>query len=136
MLAEVAADRHATPLRELCREILTVPPSLPLPRLFDRLLERREHIALVVGEFGGTEGVVTMEDVMETLLGLEIVDEADRTEDMQVLARQRWAERAAKLGLVPASAEAAAAEVERERAATIRYGLTGGGPPREADGEA
>ncbi|MDX1421183.1 MAG: hemolysin family protein [Rubricoccaceae bacterium] len=129
VLAEVAADRHDTTLHDLCREILTVPPSLPLPRLFDRLLERREHIALVVGEFGGTEGVVSMEDVMETLLGLEIVDEADRTEDMQVLARRRWAERAAKLGLVPADPDAAREVVQRKRDAVIKLGLTGGEPP-------
>ena len=54
---------------------------------------------LVVDDFGGMAGVVSMEDVVETLLGMEIVDEADRNEDMQVLARSLWAKRAKAMGL-------------------------------------
>ena len=54
----------------------------------------------MIGEYGGMQGVVSMEDVLETLLGLEIMDESDNAEDMQHLARQKWKERAKKLGLV------------------------------------
>ncbi|MFO8098000.1 MAG: hypothetical protein R6T83_00080 [Salinibacter sp.] len=57
-------------------------------------------LSLVVDEYGGVAGVVTMEDVVETLLGLEIVDEADSVEDMQALARKQWFKRARELGML------------------------------------
>lgn len=94
-----ANNRGDARLDEIRRDVLTVPESLALPDLFDSLLARREHLALVVDEYGGTAGIVTMEDIVETLLGLEILDEADRTTDMQALARSRWARRAARMGL-------------------------------------
>jgi len=135
VLAAVADGRGAEPASAIAREVLTVPDSLPLPVLFDRLLERREHLAVVVGEYGGTAGVVSVEDVVETLLGLEIVDESDHEHDMQAAARARWTERAARLGLVestdPAEVAQAAAAAADERRAAIQYGITGGEPPQE-----
>jgi CBS domain containing-hemolysin-like protein len=97
--ARAVGDRSA-PLLSLKRAILSVPATLPLTALFDRLVEGRENIALVIDEFGGTAGIATMEDVVETLLGLEIVDEADTAVDMQALARKQWKKRAVHLGLV------------------------------------
>lgn len=88
------------PLKGLRREIIVVRESMPIPDLLDKLMESREHLALVVGEYGGTAGLVTIEDVIETLLGLEIMDEVDNIEDMQLLARENWKQRAKKLGLV------------------------------------
>lgn len=123
----LADDRHTTAAGDLRRPILTVPDTLKLPRLFERLLKEHEHIALVVGEYGGTAGIATMEDVVETLLGLEIVDEADTEHDMQHVARERWRERAARLGLFDQETEEAG--MEREREAGIELGLTGGQPP-------
>ncbi len=73
--------------------------ELSLQKLLDKLHEHKSHIAVVVDPYGGTAGVVTMEDYLETLLGLEIVDESDNIEDMQKLARQKWAERARDLGI-------------------------------------
>jgi CBS domain containing-hemolysin-like protein len=118
-LAQVADDAHQTPLAELRREIVAVPANQSLLEVFERLVEGREHIALVVDEYGGTAGIATMEDVIETLLGLEITDETDKTEDMQMLARDRWRDRATQLGLL-----------SEERDAVIHLGLTGGEKPR------
>ena len=57
-------------------------------------LSNRQQFALVEDEFGGTSGILTMEDVMETLLGKEIVDELDEVDDMRALARQQAAQTA------------------------------------------
>jgi CBS domain containing-hemolysin-like protein len=100
MLLRAAQEEHDVLLEDIAREMLVVRETLPLPDLLERLLDRLEHIALVVDEYGGVAGVVTMEDVVETLLGLEIVDEADSVEDMQALARQQWFKRARELGMV------------------------------------
>ncbi|MFB6231281.1 MAG: CNNM domain-containing protein [Salinibacter sp.] len=113
MLLRAAQEEFDVTLEEMARDILVVHETLPLPDLLERLLDRLEHIALVVDEYGGVAGVVTMEDVVETLLGLEIVDEADSVEDMQALARKQWFQRARELGMVseealetPAAADA------------------------------
>jgi CBS domain containing-hemolysin-like protein len=100
LLAELAEDRGDEPIHVLERKILTVSENFPIPDLFNRFLQEREHIALVVGEFGGMSGIVTMEDVIETLLGLEIVDESDSTEDMQEQAKRNWGRRAGRIGLI------------------------------------
>lgn len=87
-------------LHEYKREIKLVRSTFPVSELFEFLLDARAHIALVVDEYGGMEGIVTLEDVVETLLGLEIVDEADKTVDMQALARSLWEKRARRIGLI------------------------------------
>lgn len=104
-LTMVADDAHDTPLSSLRRDLVAVSEDEPLLEVLEQLLEGREHIALVVDEYGGTAGIATMEDVIETLLGLEITDETDRTEDMQVLAREQWRARALRLGLIDDSDE-------------------------------
>lgn len=92
-------------MADIKRDVLIVPENISIKKLFERLLESQEHIAVVVDEYGGFSGVVTMEDVVETLLGMEIVDEIDAIDDMQKLARQKWRERAKRLGIpLPGSA--------------------------------
>lgn len=88
-------------LNTYVRQIVVVPDGLLVASLFEKLLHEREHIALVVDEYGGVDGVVSMEDVLETLIGLEIVDEADATDDMREMARRRWRERRRALGTLP-----------------------------------
>ena len=92
-------------LSKLRRDIMVVNEAFPITELYNRFLEKREHIALVVDEFGGMAGIVTMEDVIETLLGLEIVDEFDNAVDMQKLARENWNKRAKRLGLIEEQSE-------------------------------
>lgn len=78
---------------EFTRDIPRVPEDIDLDSLFDLLMENEAHIALVEDPYGGTSGLVTMEDVIETLLGTEIVDEDDEVTDMQKAARARTARR-------------------------------------------
>jgi CBS domain containing-hemolysin-like protein len=119
ILLRAANNEQDLPLSKLRRPIKVVPVTTELPRLFDAMLEERIHIALAVDRFGGTAGVVTMEDVLETLIGMEIVDEVDHVDDMQELARRHWERRARKRGLIPlnTAAEAAAPEAAAEAAA-------------------
>lgn len=92
------ASGHADlPLKDFRRKLRSVPESVSLLSAFESFLEEGDHIAQVVDEYGGVEGLVTLEDVVETLLGKEIVDETDLTVDMQALAKKRWRRRARRL---------------------------------------
>lgn len=77
-------------LKDFKRDILTVPNTINLFVLFNRLVQKKEHISIVVDEYGGFDGIITMEDIIETLLGLEIIDESDQVIDMQKHAKQIW----------------------------------------------
>lgn len=100
LLAALIEQRDDTTIGSLRREITIIPENFPLPELFNRFVDRREHIALVVDQYGGMAGIVTMEDVIETMLGMEIVDEMDQDDDMQSLARDQWEKRAKARGLI------------------------------------
>lgn len=100
LLEAIIEGQGAERIGSFRREVVTVGEEHPVTELFSTLTERREHIALVLDDFGGMAGIVTMEDVIETLLGLEIVDETDGTADMRILARRHRAQRARALGLV------------------------------------
>jgi CBS domain containing-hemolysin-like protein len=100
VLEKLAEDMHTLTLKDIKREIFVVPSTIVLFTLWENLLGKKEHIALIVDEYGGFEGIVTMEDIIETLLGLEIVDEKDTITDMQEFARKRWETRQAKYNLI------------------------------------
>lgn len=97
LIAKANQEIH-TPIKQFRRDIHFVFAKLKLFDLLDLMLKQRVHIALAVGEFGEVKGLVSLEDVLETLLGLEIVDEFDRVDDMQALARQLMDRRMHRLG--------------------------------------
>jgi len=97
---EMALDNGSKTLSDLKRDIIVVERNSPLPTLFSKLVDSRNHMAMVVDEYGSVSGIVTMEDVIETLLGLEIMDESDDVSDLQHMARKSWEARAKKLGIL------------------------------------
>lgn len=99
LLLAKANNQISQQLIKHAREISFVFNKMKLFDLLDMMLKNRIHIAVVVGEYGEVKGLVTLEDVLETLLGLEIVDEIDRVEDMQELAKQLMNKRAQRIGM-------------------------------------
>ena len=97
LIAKANQEIH-TPIKHFKREITFVFAKMKLFDLLDLMLKQRVHIALAVEEFGEVKGLVSLEDVLETLLGLEIVDEIDRVDDMQALAKQLMERRMQRLG--------------------------------------
>jgi CBS domain containing-hemolysin-like protein len=87
-------------LATIKREIIVANRDLSIADLFDKLIKEKEHIALVVDEYGSVSGLVSQEDVIETLLGLEIMDESDNIADLQSYARKSWENRAKRMGIV------------------------------------
>lgn len=126
LLDKLANDHHDLKLSNIKREIMMVNEEMRLPELFDKFIAQKEQIALALDEYGGMAGIVTMEDLLETILGLEIVDESDSTRDMQEYARQRWKQRAKKLGIVPEEAiHPDKSQREEEDEDIMKYGITG-----------
>lgn len=99
ILMEAAKGNTDIKVESLKRTIYVALDTILLKPLFEDLIERKEHIAVLVDEYGGLIGIVTMEDVVETILGMEIMDEVDTIEDMQHMARRQWKKRAERVGL-------------------------------------
>lgn len=87
---KLAEDQFDLKLRDIMREIVTLDENTTLFSAWEVLLTRKEHISVVSDKYGGMEGIVTLEDIIETLLGFEILDEKDQVEDMQHYAMERW----------------------------------------------
>lgn len=101
ILLALANDKDHTQLKDIKLDAVAVSDDMLLPQLFESMLSQKIHLNIVTDQYGSLLGLVTLEDVIETLLGLEIVDETDEAPDLQLLARQKWSERAANLGLLP-----------------------------------
>lgn len=86
----VANDRDTVQLKTLVRSIDAIPETITVAQVLDEFIAKREHIFLVLDEYGGTAGVLTMEDAVESLLGIEITDESDLVADLRQLAQQRY----------------------------------------------
>lgn len=99
ILEEMVEERGNKIMADIRRDIFVVSAEKPIPDLFDVFIKQRGHIALVVDDYGNTVGIVTMEDIIETLLGLEIMDESDAVADMQAQARRNWERRAKRMGI-------------------------------------
>lgn len=88
LLAQSRGNREKT-LSMYVREIPRIPDSTSVAMATEEAIRQGAHIMLVIDEYGGVEGIVTLEDLLETLLGKEIIDEGDKTVDMQQLALNR-----------------------------------------------
>ncbi|WP_444895856.1 CNNM domain-containing protein [Microbulbifer sp. SSSA005] len=99
LLLAYAKGEHQKTLADYRREMLILPETATIYQAFQKMLSRRVQISAVMDEYGSLEGLVTLEDLLETLLGEEIVDEADKTPDRQELAKRLWRWRSKKYGL-------------------------------------
>ena len=92
-LEELAEDHFATTLGQIKRTIPLFNEEMSVADIWDNLLRHKEQIAGIIDEFGSFQGIITLEDVIETIFGLEIIDESDQVADMQQYARERWQQR-------------------------------------------
>lgn len=92
ILEKLSEDKFDQRLSDIIRPVLSFSETEPVSNIWEKLLEKKEHISVIIDEYGCFRGIVTMEDVIETMLGTEIVDEKDRVTDMQEFAREKWQE--------------------------------------------
>lgn len=90
VLEKMAEDKFNTTLDEIIRPIMTFGEEESVADIWEKLIEKKEHISAILDEYGSLRGIVTMEDVIETMLGHEIVDEKDEVVDMQEYAKEQW----------------------------------------------
>ena len=92
ILEKMAEDKFDAKLKDIARPILSFQENESVGTIWEKLLEKKEHISIIIDEYGTFRGIVTLEDVIETMLGKEIVDETDEVVDMQELAKEQWEE--------------------------------------------
>lgn len=104
MWAALRGNKSAT-LKEFSRNVYYIPDKAELDKALEQFIERQQHQFIVVDEYGGIEGLITLEDVMETMLGVEIVDEDDNVVDLRELAKQRRDKRVASHSIFKENSE-------------------------------
>ena len=92
-LEDLAEDKFSKTLKELRRDISFFNEEASLADIWEKLLKSREQMALIIDDYGCFEGILTLEDIIETIFGLEIMDEMDEVSDMQEYAKERWKKR-------------------------------------------
>ena len=90
ILEKMAEDKFSTKLVDITRPIMTFTEEDSVSDIWEMMLSKKEHISVILDEYGSVRGIVTMEDVIETMLGHEIVDETDEVVDMQEYAKEQW----------------------------------------------
>jgi len=93
VLTQLTEDHMDKKLGELKRRIFLVTKNTSVSEVWDKLLRNREQLAAIIDEYGTFQGIITLEDIIETIFGLEIIDESDEVTDMQQYARERWQQR-------------------------------------------
>ena len=92
-LENLAEDKFEMKLGEIKRELPYFNEEKSISDIWDSMLKQKSQIALIIDEYGCFQGILTMEDIIETIFGFEIIDESDEVSDMQQYARERWQQR-------------------------------------------
>lgn len=90
VLEMLTQDKFTMQLKDIVRPILFFMEDAKVSDIWQRMLQEKEHISVITDEYGCMRGIVTMEDVIETMLGVEIMDECDTTENLQAMARKKF----------------------------------------------
>lgn len=90
VLEMLTQDKFTVQLKDIVRPILFFMEDAKVSDIWQRMLQEKEHISVITDEYGCMRGIVTMEDVIETMLGVEIMDECDTTENLQAMARKKF----------------------------------------------
>ena len=90
VLEKMAEDKFSTRLNDILRPIMIFNEDDSVADIWEKMLAKKEHISVILDEYGSVRGIVTLEDVIETMLGQEIVDERDEIVDMQEYAKEQW----------------------------------------------